>query len=327
MSKVPFTASVVSLRKVTPESTQASVRIAKFIADTLKLPILDSAETLRSAPKGQDVLIFVNGATAFCDFLEEMIPHILTAKRIIWCVNDYTIIPPTDCGWGESPFRKAFRDRKDLGLPHWTYWSTCDKYAERGVNSSYINWNKLTYEPLPEEHRSYSRSHVAGHALYYGAWRDERKEVFEKYITPCGTLPLTVSSASPRMKKFCAGLEHVQFVDGVDRSAFYELLAAHAFGLYLEDPKSSVQYHSPSNRFYEMLSAGLPIAFPESAVKMFKDRSGIDVSKYVVRGPEDYKEFAKNRKRIGKAQAKWGADFRGQLTADLKTLWRGYVGK
>lgn len=325
MPKAPFTASVVSLRKVTSESTQASVRIAKFIAGTLKLPVLDSAETLLAAPKAQDVLIFVNGATAFCDFLEEMIPHILTAKRIVWCVNDYTIIPPTDCGWGESPFRKAFRDRKAAGLPHWTFWSTCDKYAERGLGSSYINWNKLTYEPLPEEHRSYSRARTVEQGLYYGAWRDERKEVFEKYIAPSGTLPLTVSTASPRMKKFCADLPHVLVEDGMDRSGFYEVLAAHAFGLYLEDPKSSVQYHSPSNRFYEMLSAGLPIAFPESAVKMFRDRGGIDVSKYVVRGPEDYREFAKNRKRIGKAQSKWGADFRSQLTSELRTLWKGLI--
>jgi hypothetical protein len=82
---------------------------------------------------------------------------------------------------------------------------------------------------------------------------------------------------------------------------FFDVLGTHGLGLYIEDRKSSEEFHSPANRFYEMLSAGLPMVFmPESGSMMRK--AGFNPEPYSVSNQRDVKRMMAQREDIGKKQ-------------------------
>jgi hypothetical protein len=88
----------------------------------------------------------------------------------------------------------------------------------------------------------------------------------------------------------------------------------------LQDKKSGQDYHSPANRFYEMLSVGLPMAFSKDCVKPFKTY-GIDVAPYIVESEGEAQMFLLNRFGIAQEQAFWVRDFRSELTTAVKEAY------
>jgi hypothetical protein len=63
------------------------------------------------------------------------------------------------------------------------------------------------------------------------------------------------------------------------------------------------KFHSPANRFYEMVSAGLPIIFQIESITMLK-RAGIDVSPWACLTQEHMKKLFDRREEMGAAQQK-----------------------
>jgi hypothetical protein len=94
-------------------------------------------------------------------------------------------------------------------------------------------------------------------------------------------------------------------------------------GLYLEDDRSHREFHSPANRFYEMLSAGLPMVFqPEAVLQMAV--AGYDIAPYVAASGSDALNRAlRQREAIGAAQrAAWCADYVGALKKRVKKCYK-----
>lgn len=261
--KLPL--AIFSFTKPTPGSTVASNRIATFLAEQLCAPLYYDAtvETIEA-----ETLIIVNGPFAFCSCLPQLAEAIMAAGNIVWVQNDYTISPPKPSSKGESPFRAAFRLREQAGLPPMDYWTTVGSMTDATENSRYVNWNSLTFTkhaPKPATRRG---------LFYYGAYRAGRAEAFERYLS---TPSAIVSSTSA---KFAEALPNAQHIGGIGGAAFYPTLQEMQWGLYIEDDKSHKHFHSPANRFYEMLGAGLPMVFqPESAAMLAEAK--IDVSKFV----------------------------------------------
>jgi hypothetical protein len=314
--------AIFNFTKPTDGSTVASNRIANFLAKELKLPLFWDGEV---AKEKLDTLIIVNGAFAFCDCLPALGVAIEFAKRIIWVQQDYTIVPPKAESNANSPFRKAFRERRAAGLPDMDWWTTIKSNSALTPRSDYVNWNSLTYTPLDDDLRKKWRSGARQDVFYYGAFRIGRASAFDRYFTKDCPVPITIYSTSKKFRERYEGAANGQIEFGEKIVDFAPTLCKHGLGLYIEDDKSHVQFHSPANRFYEMLGAGLPMVFQPECRIMLKE-AGIDVpDAHVASAPWDFPKLMRRRAEIGAQQRElWHANYRQQLTRRVRTLWAKY---
>lgn len=309
---------VFNFSKPSPESTVASNRIALFASEVLNLPLLYDG---RVASEPSEVLIIVNGAFAFCKHLAELGAAVERAKRVVWVQNDYTISPPKPESEAGSPFRRAFRNRAAAGLPPVDYWTTVENNSRATRGSAYVNWNSLTYEPIDRRVVQKLRAKSSQDLFYYGAFREKRIKAFDRYFeNPC--VPVTISSTSDR---FAIEYSAPRIIGGVVRSTFFQELTSHGLGLYIEDDRSHWEFHSPANRFYEMLSAGLPMVFQPEAAPMLA-HAGIDVNGYIVENGADLHRFMKSRERIGREQFDmWHAPHKEKLRRKLRGVYKAFL--
>lgn len=298
-------AKIFSFVKVTEHSMIASCRIARFVKETLRIPLCWDTSIANSH---LDVLFIVNGAYAFAgsDLLAALGSAILNANRVVWIQNDYTIIPPKVEGSAKSPFRKAFVTRHKEGKLPTDYWTTVTSMTRPGPskpprhrfgwvigpNSRYINWNCLTFDwdigILDMHDRAFSDVMV-----YYGSYREDRAKYFRRYFdnTEVSTL---ISSPSGKFVEHKHDY-HVVLVSKWDELS--SMLVHFGLGLYIEDRLSHTNFHSPANRFYEMLSCGVPMVFQPECEVMLK-KAGYDVTPWIVRKASDIAPFMERRAEL-----------------------------
>jgi hypothetical protein len=89
----------------------------------------------------------------------------------------------------------------------------------------------------------------------------------------------------------------------------------YGMGLYVEDRLSSREFHSPANKFYEMLSSGLPMIFAPECGTMLR-KAGYDPTPYQAASPREVARLMRSREDIGVEQRKNWAD----LIAPRKAL-------
>lgn len=293
---------VVHMTECKPNSTIASARVAKFIANTLPdIMLVDTGNKCETAfakyvEQGLDTLIIVNGPMAFCDFLGSLGDLVTLAKKVVWVQQDYTINPPAAVSKAESPFRKSFADRNLRPV----YWSTVEKNIQT-PRDHYVNWNQLTFElqPLPELADKPT-------LLYYGAFRAKRVNDFIKwFVKPM--YDVVISTTPIRGKKFKELDSAIQIVQPFTSLADLPKCSA---TLYIEDERSHREFHSPANRFYEMLSAGIPIFFDYASIKMLA-KAGINV-------PEKW-----TVKHSGELMNKLEVYDLKEMQAEQRALWGG----
>jgi hypothetical protein len=312
-------AKIFSFVRISENSMVASVRIARWLSEYLAVPLVTDESI---AAKALDTLIIVNGAYGFSKFLEPLGKAILEARRVVWVQNDYTIIPPKDVGDAQSPFRRAFVLRKQEGKMPTSYWSTCEEWSAR-PGSTYVNWNMLTFDENydPKVIRMRRRQIRTESLFYYGSYRDgsgksSRVPLFDRYFeNPHATT--VISSPVDKFSKRYPKCIH----EGAIQGNFYDTLGRYGLGLYIEDRKSSENFHSPANRFYEMLSAGLPMVFQPECGPMLR-RAGYDPTRYVVEKVRDVRRVMEMRESIGEEQRRlWVPGtphfFRDQLIAQI----------
>jgi hypothetical protein len=295
-----------------------SVRIARRVAERLKLPLQDQRNFDPSVVNKDGVLVLVNGAYAFCKVLQELGDVIKRARRIVWIQQDYSIVPPIPDGDAQSPFRRAFVERRNAGSPDMDFWTTCKNFSDKTPASHYVNWNAMAWDPLPEATRHNYRKKAGEDLFYYGSYRVGRERYFDRYFRMEG-VPVTISSpglGDQPNKKFAQrypGSRHLPKIEGV----LSQELAKHGMGLYVEDQRSHREFHSPANRFYEMLGAGLPIVFQPEAVNMM-GRAGLDVEPWCAMTGQRVREMMKRREEIGQEQRKaLTRDFRSDLETEI----------
>lgn len=296
---------IFSFVKITDDSIVASVRIARFLSQTLGIPLTWDASI---ADEPLDVLMIVNGAYAFAgnELLASLGEAIKSAERVLWIQNDYTVIPPKDEGGAESPFRKAFRIRHDNSMAATDYWTTVEPMSHPGHVSStgyrlgrgskYVNWNVLTTEDLPR--KPFRDRSCPDRVLYYGSFRKDREKYFERYFR-APMIPMLFSCPTKKAEETFTSLMVLHETKLLDLYGYLEEFGA---GLYLEDRKSHVEFHSPANRFYEMLSAHLPIIFQPESQRMMS-RAGYEVGDYTIWSDhEQQRELYDRRELIGREQ-------------------------
>lgn len=306
-------AALFSFVKVSDNSIVASVRIARFLRDLLGIPLYEKDSAI---PNGLDVLLIVNGAYAFAgsDTLSMLGRAIETAKRVVWIQQDYTIIPPKDESGAESPFRKAFRTRHDRGEAPIDYWTTCEPYSRAGraptghicgPGSSYVNWNVLTFNddicyPVKDgttQLKSLTDRVQPDTMIYYGSYRKDRSSYFTRYLK---SPKVKTTISCPTNRFINDGYIHDN-IKHADRLEDFAQLSEYGLGLYLEDKRSHKEFHSPANRFYEMLSAGLGMVFQPESMRMMS-RAGIEVGDFVLWNADEAHELMERAQKIADSQ-------------------------
>jgi hypothetical protein len=321
-------AKIFSFVKVSDESMIASVRIARFVANTLDLDVCWDKSI---ADEPLDILIIVNGAFAFsgADLLEALGQAIVTANRVIWIQNDYTIIPPKDKSGAESPFRKAFRTRYDKKMLAIDYWTTCEAMASPGLamsghhigdDSHYINWNCLTFSERPIIKMADRQFPYA--MIYYGSYRKDRIKAFDRYFSD----PHILTMISSPSRKFEASFDSANVHHLKKFPELAEVLCEFGLGLYIEDRRSHKEFHSPANRFYEMLSAGVPMVFQPEAITMMA-QAGYAVRDFTARTPDEVSQSLDKAEEMHEEQhGRWYTQAmaeRHALTGRLMSAWEG----
>ncbi len=317
-------AKIFSFIRISDQSIVASVRVAKFIASTLNLPLCWDESI---ADERLDILLIIGGAYAFAkgDTLERLGKAIETAGTVIWVSQDYTVIPPKDISGAESPFRIAFRNRYEFTRQaSVSFWTTVEPLSKPGVApsghlcgeySTYINWNVLTMDESPPSFRPWAERTSGNCLLYYGSWRSgsgtkDRVKYFNRYFTK-PSVPTVFSCPTNKP------VEHFPLL--MHETKLYDLqdyLSNHGLGLYLEDGMSHKEFHSPANRFYEMLSAGLPMVFQPEAQRMM-EKAGYDISSYMMFTAEDGPALMERKQEILNQQRH---DWMGKAVSDRKEL-------
>jgi hypothetical protein len=303
-------------------SITPSDKIARMVAELAKAPLVWNKDWAgKWSAKKTNILFIVNGPFAFCKNLPDLAPAVRAAKRIIWVQNDYAIVPPKAESKGESPFRAAFRQRKEAGLPDMEFWTTIHE-AVKGKRDHYVNWNAMAYTPIAKEPVDMA-STLDRCAIYYGYYRDYRKESFDKYFKNGGAM---MHVASPS-KDFPLHYPDLTLLQPIKGPKWLWRLRQYGAGLYIEDKRQHTEYHSPATRFFEMLSAGVPIAFDEdcaSTFEKFKDRGNyhVNIEPFIVCSRYELRTFIKHRIEIAKLQHKWHHDYVGNLETKVRQLMK-----
>jgi hypothetical protein len=310
--------------KISDRSMVASVNVARYIRDQLDVPLTDNDEVANGEV---DVLIIINGAYGFCGHLPALGEAVQKAKRIVWVQQDYSIVPPINNGKAESPFRKAFVIRKEKKKSHLEFWTTCAKESIATPLSTYVNWNCLPM--LPEPLKPYM---TQDNLAYYGSFRTGREKDFDTLFTN-PQVPVIISSPSAKFEdKYHQ--HNITHVGPLTDNNLLEWLSECGVGLYLEDRKSHAEFHSPPNRFYEMLSAGLPMIFPADSVFTIRQAGYVIMERHIFELKsglpkimwQNIKQKLDSRSDIAKEQnSAWfkkALNEKEQLPAVMKRAWK-----
>lgn len=314
---------VFSIMGVSEVSMVAGVRIARWLAQLTGGDLWGGKDPVPENKRYKLALI-ITGPNLLLKDVEGYRRVVRDSERLVLISNDYSMDQPQRLDTNARGFgRQAYPERRAAGGPHWrwqvwsTVWSCVKKFEENG---KLVNWNALTYEPLEESVRKELRAVACPDVFYYGAFRKGRVSRFDRYMLH-PPAKVVVSAPPAAAKKFMERYPEVAVVPQIkNRGEFLPALANHAVGLYIEDEKSSVAYHSPANRLYEMLSAGQAILFQVSCQNMLQ-KAGFDVSSWCG-GPDQMPHFVRDAESIAEDQrrALCAVDHRAALEAHTRQL-------
>jgi hypothetical protein len=100
-------------------------------------------------------------------------------------------------------------------------------------------------------------------------------------------------------------------------------------GLYIEDERSHSEFHSPANRFYEMLSAHIPIFFDVTTLRMLGQAGIYPHENWIAATPEElHRKLTRIDLRVMRAEQHnlWHADYKLGLAEQLKMAWSDHNG-
>ncbi len=312
--------------KLADDSMLVSVKMTRYIAKVLNLPTY----TDTTVEEVDGTLIYVNGPTPWhTKVTSSLVAAMVKCRNLVYVENDYAISRPRLRSTSDNEFFSVYRRRAEAKRPPAVFWTTVKSSRnQRNLHQCcYVNWNALTmrYDVARPVDRK------ANDLLYYGSWRGAREDAFRRYLVGAKT-PVTIA-ARPKAAVQFAGLygdevpSNVKIIDAVPELGFHAALARHGLGLYIEDTRSHREFHSPANRFYEMLSAGLPMVFQLEAAEML-GQAGFDVTPYVVEDADAVAVAMKTRLKIAARQRRdWydGHRFDLELKKQVKAAWKETV--
>ena len=302
----------------------AGARIARWLERTIPGARMYDGKTVEQAAdlmeKRPHNLFIINVPKPMVAKVEQAERVVRAADTLIWVQNDYAIQTPTPYTNGQSIFTRAFTERTKRKAGHkMQVWSSCADRVERLMTmpAHYVNWNALAYQFQEPPRPTIKRTDAM---LYWGAYRPQRQKSFVKYFG----VPEDRESDGAEFERVvisCTknGADKFYENTGAPRSSFVGPinvpgdLYSFACTVYIEDEMSHKRFHSTANRFYEALSARLPILVDKSAVgtlqkagftvpPAMQSESLADVSRLLAAGPSAWRTMAQRQHEL------WGTD-------------------
>lgn len=116
--------------------------------------------------------------------------------------------------------------------------------------------------------------------IYYGGFRLDRKEYFDKYFDRY----LYLATPKKNIPKWNNLLTNKPlYIEPINLRTH---LNRFRYSLYIEDKWIHSHYHNPANRFYEALMSGVVLLFDENCKNTF-DKYGLDISDFIVSSKQD----------------------------------------
>ena len=246
---------VINFSRCSPTSTIASNRIAIMLTELTGGFLVDSEDSANEAMSRNWRHIFVvNGLWGFCSYRQQVLSLIdKVMGHFYWCSNDYAIKMP-------GPLKKKRHVRV----------ANFDNFDAHPAHV-YMNWNQITFNASSKlEPNDCPRPGLS----YYGAFRQDRLPSFYRYFVKA---PYDVNIwTSTKGRKHWQALDESIAVHGPLGDPMRDPNNFEA-SIYIGDEHSRLIYHSPANRFYELLSAGCFILFCRSTLATFM-RAGVRLS-------------------------------------------------
>lgn len=231
---------------------------AALMASVLKLPVVHRNNWREFKNHTPRVMIFIEGNTLF---LPEMMRYWLQDKhnqveRVIFVMADFLSKPPSMFSW-----------KRSIKYEIWSQFPT----NRLDYQSKIVNWNLINSQKIP---RNKDPQYVK-EAIYYGTFRKNRLSFYEEFLPY-----FTVSTRKYDEDKFSMAKALIGPIHSL------ETLSNYGWTIY---PLDSFQpcNPGPSQRFYEALAAGIPIAIHRSAVESI----GKVPSKWIVDDMNDFRRF------------------------------------
>jgi hypothetical protein len=294
--------AVLHVNSSKPDGTSPTMRIARFVADEFKCPLICDLESARKHFHTKFDIVFVKyGMLKFSNHREEALTIYGNAKHVINLENDY-----------------LFALDKRFAPPNET-WSTVSN------RTRYVNWNMITRHGIDAwKVQRPSPQPMNKGLIYYGAHRPDRVASFKKYLAKA-PYDVTVSTYRGRKMFLETCGDKIKVIGGFkdpDAPAKWPLT------LYIEDETSHSVYCSPATRFYECVMMGLAQAVDHEAVHTLTE-AGIKVSReFIVENKADVKRMLVNVDPVQKAQRRlWFKDHSVTIRAQLKAAAAASFGK
>lgn len=295
--------------KPSETATMSTHRVSKFIGEQLDMPLTWDESISR---QDLDTLIIVSGGAVFSQCRDHLGLAVLRSRRVIFCVGDHRSKLPGETSTAQTMYRKAFRLRAKRGMRPVDYWSIVESHGDRTPSSRYINWNMISWRPM--------FGWKGGKTLlYYGSWRAERVPTFDVWFSK----PYRPTRLLNNSGRFEEKYPHCQHAKSPTYPFLHEEIEKAGLGLYIQDPSSHKEFEAPPFRFYEMLGAGLPIAFDAQCTSMMK-HAGYDVSPFSAEGPADIGAMMKRNKNIAIEQQEWRRDYQKEIKKQFAEAVRSY---
>jgi len=274
--------------------SNTTTRIPFVVSNELNIPLIHSNQTAHEFRNVVFETLFVRtGPLVWCPYRDIVFDLVSHAKKVIFLQNDF-----------------AYREPSCLTnlCKEIVYWSSVREGAKR-----YIDWNRLSWNPIT----SLTPVNKVNGLFYYGSYRKGRIQYIKKYLENA-PYPVVISTFGKKnISLFGSIAGNVRIMNPFDS---IRQLRAFTLSLYIEDTYSHKTYCSPANRFYECLSARLPMVFDKSCLATF-NAVGLDISDYVVDSPKDVSLKLHTSEVIAHRQrATWYREYYKDCISDLHEL-------
>ena len=282
------------------ESVIASSKIALFLAEKFGIKIYGKVNFKECKKTKFDYVFVMNsgfGAVIDKDFGMWIANTAKASNHPVYICNDYKLFYPAGC--------VRYIDPKK-----YTFWSTIPDMTNRLCKKNiYVNWNKLSYKPTKPRKGS-----VLNKCIYWGAYRKDRIEFFKKYLNH----PDVVISTSSRARKgFLESCPKAKIIPNFE--SLHTAIQRYACTIYLED--TTRLYCSPANRFYEAISAGIPMLFQPEAVAHMNE-AGYDVEVFTVKDAKELSQHIPEAHNAMDEQEEWQRDYIKELHKEVEEALR-----
>jgi hypothetical protein len=199
-----------------------------------------------------DVVINIGNHQYFgSEILNKVAEKLGSVKRTVFFMDDYQSPPPTQ-------LRKAVLDASNILITN--IQDVSNRRCLNHFQPEFVDLNKLSFHLLSLKDPLYKRSFI-----YWGSYRKGREDYYYKYFKP-NLYPTYVSSSIRGHKKFESAYLDYRYLEKLNLP---DDLQKYGFTVYMKDDKQPKI--CPANRFYESISAGLPIFFERNCLQDFEN--------------------------------------------------------